>query len=121
MKTAQVRAAFALVGLVSACSGPEMMPHLEPEGTASPPLTAAHPDTPACLPEGTEIRGEADARPSAECCPGLTRSPVYKGSIARLDQCEQEGDGHAFCIRCGDGKCGVGENTCSCDADCHWP
>lgn len=111
--------AFVLLG---ACSGPgEYTPLLEPDGTASPPLTSAHTDTPACLPEGAEITASPDAGASPACCEGLTKALAHKGSILRLDECEPEGDGHAFCIRCGDAKCGVGENTCNCDADCHWP
>ena len=112
---------LAVLGI--ACSGPNehMTPLLEPEGTARPPFPAAQPDTSACLPEGAEIPGGPDAGAASPCCAGLTKASVYKGSILRLDECEAEADGHAFCIRCGDGKCGVGENTCSCNADCRWP
>lgn len=108
--------------LVIGCSGPgEYTPLVEPDGTASPPFTTAQTDTPACLPEGAEIAGDTGAGPSPACCQGLTKGLAHKGSILRLDVCEPEGDGHAFCIRCGDGKCGVGENTCNCEADCRWP
>lgn len=108
--------------MLTAC-GPSglMTPQIEPEGTAQPLSTAAPHDTTVCLPEGSEIVAGADAGVDTPCCKGLIRAPAYKGSILRLDECEQEGDRHAFCIRCGDGKCGVGENTCSCNADCHWP
>lgn len=112
----------ALLALLCGCSGPgEYTPLVEPEGTAAPPQTAAQTDTPSCLPEGTEIAGDADAGAAPPCCDGLTKALVCKGSILRLDECEPEGNGHAFCIRCGDGKCGVGENTCTCEADCRWP
>jgi hypothetical protein len=120
--------AFAVVGaafgvLVALACGPSeyTTPLLEPEGTARPSSTVAQPDTLACLPEGAEIPGGPDAGAAPPCCAGLTKADVYKGSILRLDECEREADGHAFCIRCGDGKCSVGENTCSCTADCRWP
>jgi len=96
---------------------------LEPERTLLPPPVLARPDTLPCLKEGSEIvpASGPDASPAPVCCDGLTRAEVYKGSILRLDVCEPEGTGHAFCILCGDGRCGVGENTCSCMADCQWP
>jgi hypothetical protein len=115
----------ALLAATLSCSGPEYAtPHPEPEGTILRPPWVAQPDTLGCLNEGSEIPASvagADAGPPPACCEGLTRVEVYKGSILRLDVCEPEGTGHAFCIRCGDGRCGVGENTCSCPADCHWP
>jgi hypothetical protein len=114
---------IAAVAFVMGCSGPtEMTPLLEPDGDGrtAPSASAAQPDTLDCLPEGTEFGDKAD-EPTPPCCPGLTRAESYKGSILRLDECEKDGSGHAFCIRCGDGKCAVGENTCSCAADCKWP
>jgi hypothetical protein len=120
VRTALLASAIALLG----CSGSYEYAHppVEPDdGATSPPATTAHPDTHECLPEGAEIPSGTDASASPPCCSGLTRAEVYRGSILRLDTCEPEGDGHAFCIRCGDGRCGVGENTCSCEADCRWP
>ncbi|MEZ4294967.1 MAG: hypothetical protein R3B70_08310 [Polyangiaceae bacterium] len=108
--------------VVAGCSGPyEVRPRAsdpDPPG-ATPPGTAAQIDTPDCLPEGTEI--PAGVEDPAPCCEGLERADVFKGSILRFDECIAEGDGHAFCIRCGDGHCGVGESTCNCEADCRWP
>jgi len=67
-----------------------------------------------CVGEGQDESG--DAGPG--CCQGLVRTPLYKGSILRLDECQRvPGDGYR-CIRCGDGRCGVGENTCNCPAEC---
>lgn len=111
------------VAAILAGCGPSgfMSPELEPEAAARPVSSAVPHDTPVCLPEGTEIIGGPDAGLDTPCCEGLIRAPVYKGSILRLDECEPEGAGHAFCIRCGDGKCSVGENTCSCNPDCRWP
>ena len=43
-----------------------MSPELEPEGTARPPFSAAQPDTPECLPEGTEIFIAYDSTTFAE-------------------------------------------------------
>jgi hypothetical protein len=113
----------AVLGAAPACSGPSEYtnPRLEPEPTASPPVSSALADSDSCVPEGKEITGAPDAGPSPPCCPGLTRVGTFKGSILRLDDCEPEGNGHAFCIKCGDGVCGIGENACSCAADCHLP
>lgn len=120
-----IRAALVTSALVAlGCSGPHKytQPPPEPEdGVTALPATTAQTDTPECLSEGTEIKPGADAGTAPPCCPGLTRVEAYRGSILRLDTCEPEENGHAFCIRCGDGRCGVGENTCSCEADCRWP
>lgn len=67
-----------------------------------------------CLGEGKDEAG--DAGPG--CCEGLTRTPLYKGSLIRLDECQlMPGDGYR-CIRCGDGRCGLGENACNCSGEC---
>lgn len=118
----RLRLLFASAAIFVGCSpAAEYTPLVEPDDTARPPDGTARSDTPACLPEGSEIPGNEGDATSPSCCAGLTKALVYKGSILRLDECEPEGNGHAFCIRCGDGKCGVGENTCACDADCRWP
>ncbi len=121
----RIRAALLASALaVIACSGQYEYapPPVEPEeGATSAPATTAQGDTPGCLPEGAEIVPAPDAGAVTPCCEGLTRAEAYRGSILRLDSCVPEGNGHAFCIRCGDGRCGVGENTCSCEADCRWP
>jgi hypothetical protein len=120
VRAALLASAFTALG----CSAPYeyTQPPLDPDDGRTPlPGPTAQPDTPECLQEGTEILPDAGAGPALECCPGLERVEVYRGSILRLDTCEPEGGGHAFCIRCGDGRCGVGENTCSCEADCRWP
>lgn len=105
------------------CSGPygQMDPSAEPDDPATVSSSAAQIDTSECLPEGAEVVAGADTGPSRECCRGLTRVGSFKGSILRLDKCDPANDGHTFCIRCGDGRCGVGENLCTCEADCHWP
>jgi hypothetical protein len=114
------------------CSGPyELMnPSPEPDATATPPGPLGTGASPDCVREGGEIPAASGApaggatsgaAATAECCPGLTRVGTFKGSILRLDACEPAGDGRAFCVRCGDGKCGVAENFCTCKADCEWP
>ena len=117
-----VRIALGVVVAVG-CSGPyeHMNPNVEPDDPATVSSSAAQLDTVECLPEGAEVVAGAGAAGGAECCAGLTRVGSFKGSILRLDKCDPAEDGHTFCIRCGDGRCGVGENLCTCEADCHWP
>jgi len=101
--------------LLAACSAPPeyAVPRPDPPGALVAPPPSARAEQ-ACGAEGDVI--EADA--GAGCCEGLTRAEFYKGSIIRLDACEREGKGRATCIRCGDGRCGKGENSCNCPADC---
>ena len=50
-----------------------------------------------------------------ECCEGLDRVPCDSpGSDGTCMEC----DGAAFCVACGDGTCGPGENICRCPEDC---
>lgn len=105
------------------CSGPfeYAVPLEEPDPGTVTSVSAAQDDTPECLPEGTEIPEATDGEAVAACCAGLERADAFKGSVLRLDACEPDPTGHAFCIKCGDGRCGIGENTCTCPADCTWP
>ena len=117
---------IAIVTLAAVgCSGPYevMNPHPEPEDPATLPGPWGTAAAAECAPEGpiATATGAGNAGPAAECCAGLTRVGTFKGSILRLDQCQPADDGRAFCVRCGDGKCGVGENFCTCKADCEWP
>jgi hypothetical protein len=110
-----LRAAVALLAAVTACSaGPEtpVLPRPDPPGTRLPPA-ARLPAEPACAEAGAVLTGEAQ-----RCCDGLGAAPFYLGSVIRLDQCQLEGKGRSTCIRCGDGRCGQGENACNCPADC---
>lgn len=106
--------ALALLALTG-CSAPPEYPgaRLDPPAAVPAPPPVAAP-APACGAEG-EVLG-ADA--GAGCCEGLERAPFYKGSVIRLDTCEMEGMGRTSCIRCGDGRCGKGENACNCPVDC---
>ncbi|MBK8257264.1 MAG: hypothetical protein IPK82_31895 [Polyangiaceae bacterium] len=116
------RIATFLPVVFGACSGQyEYVPTIsEPDPPGTAVATSAQAGAESCVAEAIEIAptGPEAARP---CCAGLTRANVYKGSILRLDQCVPTDDGHAFCIRCGDGHCGVGESVCSCEIDCRWP
>jgi hypothetical protein len=100
-----------LFASLCACSSPPEypIPRADPPGIA-PPSTP----TPALACAG---EGEVITAPST-CCEGLTRVDFYKGSMIRLDACELEGKGRATCVRCGNGRCGTGENACNCPADC---
>jgi hypothetical protein len=106
--------ALLLAGLfvsLGACSSPPEypIPRPDPPGVAPPPTAAP---TLACAGEGQVIAGPAI------CCEGLSRVDFYKGSMIRLDACELENKGRATCVRCGNGRCGPGENACNCPADC---
>ena len=102
---------LALLALLGACSAsPEYAnPRPDSPGAVSPPTTAP---SSACADEGEVLSAEGS------CCAGLSRVDFYKGSMIRLDSCELEGKGRATCIRCGNARCGTGENACNCPADC---
>ena len=102
---------LAFLGLLGACSSPAEypIPRPDPSGAVPPPPTS----TPlSCGGEGEVVSGDAS------CCEGLARVDFYKGSMIRLDSCELEGKGRATCVRCGNARCGKGENACNCPADC---
>lgn len=53
------------------------------------------------------------------CCPGLVAVPV----IAPLPPgsalvCSSDNFGDRVCLRCGNGRCDGGENSCNCPSDC---
>ncbi|MEP7125830.1 MAG: hypothetical protein ABJE95_33170 [Byssovorax sp.] len=104
-----------LLASLCACSSPPEYPtpRLDPPGTAPPPTPpgSASPSL-ACASEGQVIAADGS------CCEGLARAAFYKGSMIRLDECELEGKGRSTCVRCGNGRCGTGENACNCPADC---
>ena len=107
---------LALLGaFLGACSSPPEYPVPGPDPPGlTPPPTASPTASPslACAGEGEVIAGPGS------CCEGLSRVDFYKGSMIRLDACELEGKGRATCVRCGNGRCGMGENACNCPADC---
>jgi hypothetical protein len=105
----------ACSALLAGCSAPPeyALPRPDPPGTVLLPPPAGAADV-ACAGEGEVLAADA----GAGCCMGLGPVPFYKGSVIRLDTCEPEGKGRATCLRCGDGRCGKGENACNCPADC---
>ncbi len=52
------------------------------------------------------------------CCEGLTQVPNYAVAESNPLQCIATNDGSGVCTKCGDGKCGIGENVCNCPKDC---
>jgi hypothetical protein len=114
---------LAAAAFAFGCAGPYEVanPRPDPDDATARPRVPARDEARDCVREGVKIPPAADAGPPSVCCAGLTRAEAHKGSILRLDECELDPDGPAFCISCGDGRCGVGENTCNCRADCSWP
>jgi hypothetical protein len=60
----------------------------------------------------------------ALCCPGLQAisqlTPAEGGATDAGTACLEEGPASLLvCTACGDGRCGPGENSCNCPADCH--
>ena len=106
-----MRLLTTLVALLGACSSPPeySIPRPDSPGAVAPTPTSS---SQACSGEGEVVSGDAS------CCEGLARADFYKGSMIRLDSCELEGKGRATCIRCGNARCGKGENACNCPADC---
>ena len=100
-----------LLALLGACSAPPeyALPRPDSPGAVAPPPPIA---VSACAGEGEVLSG------GAVCCEGLSRVDFYKGSMIRLDDCQLEGQGRATCVRCGDSRCGKGENACNCPTDC---
>jgi len=113
-------AALAALLLISCGRSPPTTPAraLDPDPVISPRPT---PDggAAACLPEGEE-GPPPEVVPQRPCCEGLGRVPIYKWSFVRVDECLAEKGGRYLCIKCGDGRCGIGENRCNCPADCRW-
>ena len=102
---------LVLLAVLGACSSPPEYPIPVPDSSAPVQPPPASPPL-ACAGEGEVVSGDAT------CCAGLARADFYKGSMIRLDECEKEGKGRATCIRCGNARCGKGENACNCPADC---
>lgn len=65
-----------------------------------------------CIGEG----GSVPVAPGAkDCCPGLVKVPCDKpGPDGECQPCL----GASICTYCGDGICGIGENSCNCSDDC---
>ncbi|MFZ2455246.1 MAG: hypothetical protein WAX07_02045 [Candidatus Altiarchaeia archaeon] len=69
-----------------------------------------------CVEEGERLGGLGEDK-SKECCPGLIKvfdqwEPDRSGKCLALDNYGY------YCLKCGDGICGKGENKCNCPPDC---
>ena len=69
---------------------------------------------PACLPEAGFGRPDPEGNADVPCCEGLVRVP---GTSPGVNGCFGE-EGTYACTLCGNGECGLGENSCNCPADC---
>jgi hypothetical protein len=116
----------------------------EPADAGFHPGDCTHPDWPGlhiCCGRSGEMPGSNCERPelvdhpcSTEgqtqdlkafrvCCKGLTPiSTATSNDITTTDagscNVEFELDPTRICAQCGDGRCGVGENSCNCASDC---
>jgi hypothetical protein len=65
-----------------------------------------------CSPEGSSASGLT----ATVCCPGLDAVSVYRqeGTQCVLDVTAR----YRLCVRCGNGNCGPGEDSCNCPRDC---
>jgi hypothetical protein len=70
------------------------------------------PRTENCIAEGDVVAIVPNRRP---CCTGLTE--VGNARVGTTGMCIMA-QGTALCTKCGDGKCGTGENVCNCPKDC---
>jgi len=80
-----------------------------------------------CLAQGEVFEGKILC---ATCCDGLEHTTPLVPGDAYPPEVDQLEDGCDFgpeppsvvvCIRCGDGVCGAGENSCNCAKDCPRP
>jgi hypothetical protein len=122
MRSISPAALAVIASLSAACAGPGDRVNPRPDRAmplppASALAAAGAPDL-ACHAEGEDFwPGDA----GGACCDGLAPALVYKGSMLRLDDCVPAGGDLHRCIRCGDDRCGVGEDSCNCPHDCHFP
>ena len=84
----------------------------------------------ACVPAGGDLGGGKPVPGSvpAQCCPGLQMrfgrvlgTDVPPSLNPQGDECFAEIFTPYFCVACGDGICGAGENFCRCPEDCSRP
>lgn len=74
-------------------------------------------DDVACLGEGKGGGSPILSKLDLGCCPGLKKIAGNMGVDAD-GVCHPAIDGGFVCAKCGDGKCGIGENKCNCPSDC---
>ena len=71
-----------------------------------------------CLGEGKDGGGGAVSKLDVlDCCQGLKKISADISADAE-GVCRPRIDGGVVCAKCGDGKCGIGENKCNCPSDC---
>jgi hypothetical protein len=76
-----------------------------------------------CVTEGQKFSGKD---PGRTCCQGLTRLDTDQPAAAPGQRIEGYAPGcepgeppdSKICARCGNGRCGPGENRCNCMVDC---
>lgn len=85
-----------------------------PYSSSSSPFSSSSSSSVACIQEGKT--GPVIQFPPS-CCTGLKKISV---AVANGDMCIMNA-GSFLCTKCGDGKCGTGENACNCPADCPRP
>ena len=74
-------------------------------------------DDVTCLGEGKGGGSPILSKLDLGCCPGLKKIAGNMGVDAE-GVCHPAIDGGFVCAKCGDGKCGIGENKCNCPSDC---
>ena len=74
-----------------------------------------------CIKEGKIF--DKMEKPDAMCCEGLTKLDMAwpDEQVGREDVCIATETWEQTCTKCGDGKCGKGENWCICPEDCPLP
>ena len=72
----------------------------------------------ACLREGEGDSALSRREVSRPCCPGLDRVRDHESSPTASGDCIPSKGGRETCVQCGDGRCGLGEDSCNCEKDC---
>ena len=75
-------------------------------------------DNVTCLGEGKGGGGfVSNMQVVLDCCQGLKKISEGMG-VDTEGKCQQALDAGFVCAKCGDGRCGIGENKCNCPSDC---
>ena len=82
----------------------------EIQGSNCVPRDLAEKQSTGCVAEGNQRSGKTFDPP---CCEGL----VQVALTVDKQECASAPDANV-CAKCGDGTCGLGEDTCNCPADC---
>jgi len=78
-------------------------------------------ETQCCVPSGTNcvLEGGRGQMGDDHCCEGLTE--ISNSFASSNGSCVSAPDLSFYCSKCGDKKCGPGENFCNCPGDCAKP